>query len=91
MFVDTYNRKIDSSNILIPDPLLIFAGKMDVMTFSNDGETGKVDLVIENELIALNRSNERRYNDKDQELDFPGDRFFEFIPSIQQKEIVLDD
>ena len=81
---------LDDSNILIPDPLLIFNGKMDVMTFTDDGVTGKIDLIIENELIALNRPNERRYNDKDQELDFPGDRFFEFVPSIQQKEIVLE-
>ncbi len=81
---------LDSAGILVGTPLLVFKGEMDVMILADNGESATVELVVENNLIILQRKKERRYNDEDQELDFPGDRFFEFIPSLQKKEIVLE-
>lgn len=81
---------LDLSGVLVSDPLLVFKGEMDVMTLADNGESATIELVVENNLIILQRKKERRYNDEDQELDFPGDRFFEFVPSIQKKEIVLE-
>lgn len=81
---------LNANEILIDAPLLVFTGKMDVMTLSDDNVSATVELTIENEFIELARSKERRYTDEDQELKFPGDRFFEFVPSVQQKEIVLE-
>lgn len=81
---------LDSAGALAGSPLLIFKGEMDVMTLADDGKTATIQLTVENDLVSLNRAKEFRYNDQDQELDFPGDRFFEFVPSLQQKEIVLE-
>ena len=45
---------------LIADPYQIFAGRMDVMTVSDSGDTGKVTISVESRLIDLERSSERR-------------------------------
>ena len=81
---------LNANEILIDAPVLVFTGKMDVMTLADDNVSATVELTIENEFIELARSKERRYSDEDKELEFPGDRFFEFVPSVQQKEIVLE-
>ncbi len=81
---------LDINGVLVPEPLLVFKGEMDVMTLADDAETATVELVVENDLIILQRKKERRFNDEDQEIDFPGDRFFEFVPSIQKKKVVLE-
>ncbi|KKK59465.1 hypothetical protein LCGC14_3034130, partial [marine sediment metagenome] len=73
---------MDSAGALVGTPLLIFKGEMDVMTLVDDGTTATIQLKVENDLVSLNRAKEFRYNDEDQELDFPGDRIFEFIPSL---------
>ena len=37
----------------------------------------------------LERAEVRRYTDADQQAEYPGDRFFEFVPALQEAEIWL--
>jgi hypothetical protein len=42
-----------------------------------------VSISYESRLIDLERSRESRYTNEDQQRAFPGDRGFEFVPSLQ--------
>tara|TARA_Y100000310_G_scaffold339892_1_gene433999 strand:+ start:134 stop:712 length:579 start_codon:yes stop_codon:yes gene_type:complete len=83
-----YIGLFDTSKNVIADVYTIFKGKMDVMQISEDGDTSVVTLKCENRLITLDRANERRYTLEDQKIDFPSDLGFEFIPDLQDKQIV---
>ena len=61
---------------------------MDVMIIRETGDTSTIELKLENRLIALERPNERRMTDEDQKNLFPGDIGFEFIPDLQDKQLV---
>ena len=39
--------------------------------------------------VDLERAEVRRYTDADQQAEYPGDRFFEFVPALQEAEIRL--
>ncbi len=79
---------LDSSNAIIADPYLIFGGRMDTMTISDDGNTGSITMTAENRLIDLNRSRERRFTDQDQKIDYPTDRGLEYVVGLQDKQVV---
>ena len=72
---------------LIADPIQIFAGRMDVMSTDDGGDTGTLKLTLENNLIDLARPRERRYTDLDQQLDYPGDLGLEYVAGLQDKPI----
>jgi hypothetical protein len=78
---------LNSSGAIVTDPIQIFGGRMDVMSISDSGDTGSISLTAENRLIDLNRARERRFTDEDQQIDFPGDKGFEFVAGIQDKPI----
>ena len=74
----------DASGKLIPDPIISFSGRMDQPTLTMDGQTATLTINAESKLLDMNVSVERRYTNEDQQLDYPGDRGFEFIDSIQE-------
>jgi hypothetical protein len=76
-----------STGGLIADPYLLFSGRMDVMTISDGADTGSISLSIESRLIDLEVARERRYENQDQKVDWPNDRFFEFTSSLVDAEI----
>lgn len=61
--------------------------RMDTMEDVEDGDTATITLTAQDE-TAFERPVERRYTNEDQHLDFPNDDFFEFVPDLQEKEIV---
>jgi predicted rRNA methylase YqxC with S4 and FtsJ domains len=61
---------------------------MDVMVIRESGDTCTIELKLENRLIALERPNLRRMTDEDQKNLFSGDKGFEFIADLQDKELV---
>ncbi len=77
----------DDAGQLIPNPVLSFAGRTDQPRIEVSGDTATISIACENLLIDLNTSIERRYTNEDQQSEFPGDRGFEFVPSIQQRTI----
>lgn len=81
---------LDTSGGIVSTPYKYFRGRMDTMPMEDNGETATIQVNVENILIDLERSNSRRYTDEDQQAEFPGDLFFEFVTSLQDKEIVLE-
>ena len=78
----------DENGDVISDPVIIFSGFMDVMSIEDSGETGNITLTAENKLIAFERANIRRYTNQDQQLYHPGDKGFEFVTGIQEKDLL---
>jgi hypothetical protein len=61
---------------------------MDVMEVT-DGAEGRISLTCESRLVDLERAEVRRYTDADQQAEYQGDRFFEYVPALQEAEIRL--
>ena len=70
------------------DPFPLWAGIMDTMEVV-DGAEPRVTLSCESRLVDLERAEVRRYTDADQQAEFAGDRFFEYVPALQEAEIRL--
>ena len=73
---------------VITSPVIVFKGRMDIMTISESGDSASIQVNVENRLIDFERPRERRYTSEDQKIDFPSDKGFEFVSTIQDKEIV---
>jgi len=82
-----YMGFLDSSNIVIVEPYLIFQGKLDIPSIQEDGETATVSITYESRLIDLQRPRETRYTDQEQKREYVGDLGCEFVPAM--KEITL--
>jgi hypothetical protein len=72
----------------IVDPIGPFRFRMDTMSIEK-GKTATISVTAENRLADWDRARVRRYTDEDQQAEFPGDRFFEFVPELQEKEIIF--
>jgi hypothetical protein len=71
-----------------PDDDLIFSGRADVPEITEDPAGPSISLALENRLIDLERARERRYTPEDQHIDYPGDKGFDYVASLQQQDIV---
>ena len=78
----------DTSKAVISDVYTLFKGKMDIMKIDEGSESATITLNLENRLIALERPVNRRYTHEDQQERFNGDLGFEFVPDLQDKEVV---
>lgn len=65
----------------------VFSGRMDVMTISEEGDTCSIVLTAESRLIDLERPRVRRWTSEDQKSLYAGDKGFDFVNSLQEKEI----
>lgn len=83
-----YLGLLDTAGQVIADPIKLFAAKMDTMEIMEGVETSVITLNIESRAISLKRTKERRYTHEDQQIDFPGDRGFEYVAGLQDKEII---
>lgn len=83
-----YLGAFDDSGTVITSPVIVFKGRMDIMTISESGDSASIQVNVENRLIDFERPRERRYTSEDQKIDFPSDKGFEFVSTIQDKEIV---
>lgn len=82
-----YLGALDESGDVIADPVIVFSGRMDVMSIEESGDTAQINISIENRLIDFERTKVRRYTDQDQKIDYPSDKGFEFVVAIQNKEL----
>jgi len=78
----------DTNKAVIADIYTLFKGKMDIMKIDEIPESSIITLNLENRLIVLDRALQRRYTHEDQQLRFAGDLGLEFVPDLQDKEIV---
>lgn len=79
---------MDSAGAVVVDPYLSFSGRLDVPEIDEGADTATITITYESRLIDLERPRERRYTANDQALDYPGDKGFDYIPSLQDKQIV---
>ncbi len=80
-----YLGAIGNNGALVADPGLIFSGFMlqAEATVGGDGEEGDVIvLTCENELARLDRSANLRQTDTQQQLDYAGDLFYEYLDQV---------
>jgi hypothetical protein len=73
----------DDAHNLIPDPIISFAGRMDQPTLTVGAETSTLSINCESRLLDMNVPCNRRFTQDDQQIDYPGDRGFEFVNAIQ--------
>ena len=83
-----YLGLFDTSNNVIADVYTLFKGNMDVMNIQEGSETCVITLKLESRLITFEKASNRMYTLEDQKIDFPNDVGFEFIPDLQDKEII---
>ena len=67
--------------------LKLFAGRADVMTIADEGATCTISLAVENRLVDLRRARPRRYEPEDQHVYFPNDKGFNYVPTLQDRNI----
>ncbi len=72
---------------IIADPVQAFAGRLDVPQITDDAETCTVTLSYESRLIDLTTPRSWRYTHESQQALYPGDRGFEYVTAIQDKEV----
>lgn len=77
----------DSSGNIISDPIVIYSGFMDVMVINEGVEESTISLAVENKLIALSKTKERRYTSNDQRADYPSDKGFDYVAQTAEKTI----
>ena len=73
---------------LIADPVEIFKGRVNQINIEA-GETATISLTVESRLVDWERRRVRRYNNADQQVAFSGDKGFEFVPRMVEKELIL--
>ncbi len=78
-----------TTGTLIVDPYLVFEGLTDVPEIDDTGDTASISISAESRLVKLETPLVRRYTDLDQKLRDPMDKGFEFVPSLQDKQILF--
>lgn len=78
---------LDDNAAIIADPFQLFAGRLDVATITETGDTCSIAITAESELADLKRSRESRYTDAEQQRKYPGDLGLQYITQAASKEI----
>lgn len=76
-----------ASYAVLADPVLVFSGRMDTMDVDM-GSTATITVSAESRLIDLERARVRRFNHEDQQIDYPGDKGFEFVALMVERELL---
>lgn len=66
---------------------IAFSGLMDTMTIAEETESCVISIAAESRLIDLERARIRRYTSEDQKQLYSGDLGFDFVASLQDKQI----
>ena len=83
-----YLGLFNTSNNVVADVYTLFKGNMDVLNISEGMQTTVIQLKLESRLVTFEKPANRMYTFEDQKIDFPNDLGFEFIPDLQDKEII---
>lgn len=69
-------------------PPIEFKGSVDNPEIAIDAPNCTITINVESVLADFARPKVRRYNDADQQAEYPGDRFFEFVPQMTERTII---
>jgi hypothetical protein len=73
-----------SGGAIIADPVHCFSGHLDVPSLQDDGDTATISITAENDLILLKKSSMMRYTNDCQQIFFPLDVGFQYVPWVMQ-------
>jgi hypothetical protein len=79
-----YLAGLAADGTLGADPYLIFDGMIDVTPAEDSGKDATISVRLEKELVDR-RARSRRSTHEDQQIDYPGDMFFEYVAGLQDK------
>jgi len=79
---------LDESRNVVGTPFKLFGGQMDTGEIRDDGKKASIVINAESRLIDQLRPIQYRYTDQDQRKLYAGDKGFEFIASIPDRQIV---
>ncbi len=79
VFIGWFNM---STWAVIPDPIQVFQGALDVPTLDDAGDTCTLNITCENTLISLQEAPGRQFDDMDQQIYAPGDLGFSFVDAL---------
>lgn len=82
-----YLGLFDDTTTLIPDPIVMWAGRTDQPLIEVSGATATITLNCESRLLEMNVLVDRRYTTDDAQLVAPGDQAFYWVTSIQERAI----
>lgn len=77
-----------STGAIVADPYLVQQGKFDIATIDDDGSKCTITASYESRLIELLKPHDRRYTHEDQRIDYPADKGFQFVPSLQDRVLI---
>ena len=82
--VRIYTAFLNTSQVLISNPVLIFEGRMDTPTISDDPLGGKSMMSVSatNSWVDFTRKTGRHTNHEEQQVFFAGDKGFEFASEV---------
>ncbi len=73
---------LNSAGGLLGDPIPVLSGRMDVLSWT-EGDTANITVTVESRLADLDRPRIRRYTDRDQQDEYPGDIGMQYVESLQ--------
>ena len=77
---------LDASGTVTADPYLAFEGMLDVTRIDDAGAAGcTISMRYESHLADLQRTRERRYTHEDAQIDYPGERGFEYLETLMDQ------
>lgn len=79
---------LGADSAVLDTPPVEFKGKVDTVPIQLDDGTARIVVNVESVLADFARPKVRRFTDADQQAVYPGDRFFEFVPQMVEKEII---
>lgn len=77
---------LDDNDQILYEPMLYFAGKMDLISVRHAAKAA-IEITVRDNLADWARPRTERYTDQDQQARYPGDKGFEFVTAIASKEI----
>lgn len=83
-----YMGFLDEDGAFIDDPFIVFSGVMDVISIDDNPDNPIATLTAESDLAVLRKVKVRRYTPEGQRAEFPDDKGMDFVPSLQDKEII---
>ncbi|MEI6986415.1 MAG: hypothetical protein WCK65_09810 [Rhodospirillaceae bacterium] len=83
-----YLAFFDEDWTVVPDPVLLFRGRMDTIEIADGGAIATITLYVESRLRDLERARVRRYTDADQQAEYPNDLGLSFVAALQEINIL---
>lgn len=79
---------LNASGAVVADEIVIFAGRMDVMSIQEGGATATIEVALESYLVDGGRARKRELTPEDQAIDYPADTGFRMVAPLQDAQIL---